>query len=155
MRRYAWALLRDREAADDLVQDCLERAIGRWHLRFRDGSTRAWLLAMQRNLFLNDVRRRSRQGRQVELGEADGHAGQDAGAERRLIARDALAALGSMSEDQRSLLLLIGVEDLSYAEAAKVFGVPEGTVMSRLSRARARLRMLVEGGERITLRRVK
>jgi RNA polymerase sigma-70 factor (ECF subfamily) len=153
LRRYAWALLRDREAADDLVQDCLERAIGRWHLHRRDSSTRAWLLTMQRNLFLNDLRRRSRQGRHEEFGE--GHAAAEISSERRILARDALAALDSLSEDQRSLLLLIGVEDLSYAEAAAAFGVPEGTIMSRLSRARAQLRRLIEGGERMTLRRVK
>ena len=158
LRRYAWALLRDRAAADDLVQDCLERAIGRWHLHRRDRSVRAWLLAMQRNLFLNDVRRRSRQGRHVELEEA--HAWMDAMGERQLMARDALAALDGMDEEPRSLLLLVGVEDLSYAEAAVVFGVPEGTIMSRLSRARAQLRRLVDGIdrpslERVALRRVK
>ena len=155
LRRYAWALLRDREAADDLVQDTLERAIGRWHLRQRGGSARAWLLAMQRNLFLNGLRRTGRRGTHVGLDEADGHEGADAGGERHLIARDALAALDRMGEEQRSLLLLVGVEDLSYAEAAAVFGVPEGTVMSRLSRARAQLRRMVEGGERVALRRVK
>jgi RNA polymerase sigma factor (sigma-70 family) len=155
LRRYAWALVRNQEAADDLVQDCLERAIGRWHLRRRDASTRAWLMTILRNLFLNDIRRRTRQGRHVELAEAHGHEGQDANGERRLMARDALAALDSLGEDQRSLLLLVGVEDLSYAEAAAVFGVPEGTIMSRLSRARAQLRRLVEGGERVMLRRVK
>lgn len=155
LRRYAWALLRNQEAADDLVQNCLERAIGRWRLRRRDASTRAWLLAMQRNLFLNDLRRRARQGHHVELDEAHGHAAADGCAERRLMARDALSALDGLSEDQRSLLLLVGVEDLSYAEAAAVFSVPEGTIMSRLSRARAQLRRLIEGGERMTLRRVK
>ncbi len=155
LRRYAWALLRNQEAADDLVQDCLERAIGRWRLRRGDASTRAWLLTMQRNLFVNDLRRRTRQGQHVELDEAHGHAAAEGGAERRLMACDALSALDGLSEDQRSLLLLVGVEDLSYAEAAAVFGVPEGTIMSRLSRARAQLRRLVDGGERVTLRRVK
>ncbi len=155
LRRYAWALLRNQDAADDLVQDCLERAIGRWRLRRGDASTRAWLLTMQRNLFLNDLRRRSRQGQHVGLDEAHGQAVVEGCAERRLLACDALTALDGLSEDQRSLLLLVGVEDLSYAEAAAVFGVPEGTIMSRLSRARAQLRRLIYGGERVTLRRVK
>ena len=110
---------------------------------------------MQRNLFLNGLRTRSRQGLHVELAEVDGHASCDAEGERHLVARDALAALDRMGEDQRSLLLLIGVEELSYAQAALVFGVPEGTIMSRLSRARAQLRRLVEGGERVAMRRVK
>ena len=154
LRRYAWALVRSEDAADDLVQDCLERAIGRWHLRRRGTSTRAWLLTILRNLFLNDLRRRGRQGIHVSLNETEGFQAAECGGERRLIARDALAALDGMSEAERSLLLLVGVEDLSYAEVASMFGVPEGTVMSRLSRARAHLRRLVETGERPKLRRV-
>lgn len=155
LRRYAWALLRHREAADDLVQDCLERAIGRWHLRRADTSTLAWLLAIQRNLFLNDTRRRFRQGPHTDLPEDDLAIAIEPTAERTLLARDALTLVDSLPEEQKSLLLLIGVEDLSYLEAAAVFGVPEGTIMSRLSRARAALRRVVEGGERVTLRRVK
>jgi RNA polymerase sigma-70 factor (ECF subfamily) len=155
LRRYAWALLRHREAADDLVQDCLERAISRWHLHRKGTSTRAWLLSIQRNLFLNDRRRRGRQGTLTELTDNDMALLQDPYAERSLMARDALSLIDAMPEDQKSLLLLIAVEDLSYHEAALVFGVPEGTIMSRLSRARAALRQMVEGGERVTLRRVK
>ncbi len=71
------------------------------------------------------------------------------------MGRDALQALNSLPEEQRSLLLLIGVDDFSYQEAAELFGVPQGTIMSRLSRARANLRNLIEGGARMTLRRVK
>jgi DNA-directed RNA polymerase specialized sigma24 family protein len=71
------------------------------------------------------------------------------------MARDALALIDALPEEQKSLLLLIGVEDLSYLDAAAVLGVPEGTIMSRLSRARAALRRMVENGERVTLRRVK
>jgi RNA polymerase sigma factor (sigma-70 family) len=155
LRRYAWALLRNREAADDLVQDCLERAISRWHLRRKDASTLAWLLSIQRNLFLNDVRRRGRQGAHMALPDNDIAASVDVTAERSLMARDALALVDAMPEEQKSLLLLIGVEDLSYLDAAAVLGVPEGTIMSRLSRARAALRLTVEDGERVTLRRVK
>ena len=76
---------------------------------------------------------------------------QDSGLETR----DALAALGRLPEEQQSLLLLIGVEDLSYEEAARVLGVPIGTVMSRLSRARQRLRAMLETGRPALLRRVK
>jgi len=154
VRRYAWSLLRHREAADDLVQDVLERAISRWHFRRKDASTRAWLLTIARNLFLNGVRQGGRQGRHMPLDDSEVPA-PEPGADRTLIARDALTALQGMREEERSLLLLIGVEDLSYREAAQAFDVPEGTIMSRLSRARARLRQLVEGGERVPLRRVK
>jgi RNA polymerase sigma factor (sigma-70 family) len=155
LRRYAWALLRDQAAADDLVQDCLERAIGRWHLRRRDGNPRAWLFSILRNQFLNDLRQRGRRGAHVEYKDADGHAAPDADGERTLMVRDALQALYALSEEQRSLLLLIGVEDFSYQEAADLFGVPVGTIMSRLSRARENLRKVIEGGTRMTLRRVK
>jgi RNA polymerase sigma factor (sigma-70 family) len=155
LRRYAWALLRDQDAADDLVQDCLERAVGRWHLRRRDGDARAWLFTILRNLHLDNVRRTVRRGAHVEYLDADGHASPDADGERTLIVRDALQALNALSEEQRSLLLLVGVEDFSYQEAANLFGVPLGTIMSRLSRARENLRKVIDGGARMTLRRVK
>ena len=87
--------------------------------------------------------------------EDGGHVSADVGPERFLMGHDALAMLTRMPEEDGSLLLLVGVEDLSYREAAAVFGVPQGTVVSRLSRARARLRSMVEGGGTIALRRVK
>ena len=65
LRRYARSLLRDRDSADDLVQDCLERAISRWHLRRRDWDLRAWLFAILRNLFLSAMRQRARRGPHV------------------------------------------------------------------------------------------
>lgn len=155
LRRYARALLRNQDAADDLVQDCLERALGRWHLRRRDASPRAWLFTILHNLYLNDVRQRHRRGPHVEYQEAVEHASADVDGERSLIVRDALHALNTLPEDQRALLLLIAVEDFSYQEAANLFSVPIGTIMSRLSRARANLRTMIENGARVTLRRVK
>jgi RNA polymerase sigma factor (sigma-70 family) len=155
LRRYAWALLRNQDAADDLVQDCLERALGRWHLRRHDADRRAWLFAILRNLHLNNVREKNRRGPHVEFQEADGHLSADGDGERSLMGRDALSALDSLPEEQRSLLLLIAVEDFSYQEAATLFGVPTGTIMSRLNRARTNLRKAIEGGARVTLRRVK
>lgn len=155
LRRYAWALLRDDEAADDLVQDTLERAIRYWAQRRRDGDLKAWLFTIQRNLFIDAARRRKKHGVQVgvELLEdapavtetPEGHAG----------LRDILAGLDLLPEEQRSVLLLVGVEDLSYEQAAQVLDVPLGTVMSRLSRARGRLRDFMENGRSAVLRRVK
>lgn len=155
LRRYAWALLRDDEAADDLVQDTLERAISRWGQRRRDGDLKAWLFAIQRNLFLNHLRQQKR--REAPLGpEAlDGVATVEAEPDSHAGLRDILAALDALPEEQRSLLLLVGVEDLSYAQAAQVLGLPVGTVMSRLSRARARVRDFMETGRNTVLRRVK
>jgi RNA polymerase sigma-70 factor (ECF subfamily) len=155
LRRFAWAMVRDPQAADDLVQDCLERAMSHWHTRRGTTDARAWLFTILRNLFLNRVRQEGRRGRHVGIEALDDFAGPDSGAERIVIAKDALAALQELSEDHRALLLLIGVEELSYQEAADVFGVPIGTIMSRLSRARAQLRQIIESGERVPLRRVK
>ena len=154
LRRYAWALLRDDEAADDLVQDTLERAIGRWGQR-RDGDLRAWLFAIQRNLFLNGLRQRRSRGAHVSDEALNDLPAPGISPESHAGLRDILVGLDALPEEQRSILLLVGVEDLSYEQAAKVLDVPIGTVMSRLSRARARLRDFMDNGRSAVLRRVK
>jgi RNA polymerase sigma-70 factor (ECF subfamily) len=156
LRRYARALLRDRTAADDLVQDCLERAISRWHQRRSDGSTRTWLFTILHNLAVNRLRTAARRGPHVEIDEI--MMVSPPGQEEALRHRDLLRALGALSEEHRNVLLLVSVEDLSYAEAAAVLGVPIGTVMSRLARGREKLAAALEGqpmGREPHLRRVK
>ncbi len=139
LRRYARALVRDRAAADDLVQDCLERAIGKWHQRRQEGDPRTWLFTILHNLSVSRFRQTARR-RDVPLDDADeGATAQAPTQEQGLIHQDLLRALASLPEDQRSVLLLVSVEDLSYAETAKALGIPVGTVMSRLSRAREKL----------------
>lgn len=158
LRRYARALLRDASAADDLVQDCLERAVAHWHRRRRDGSPRAWLFTILHNLAMSRLRAGSRRGGHVELKEAGPAAVSIAPVqESPRHQRDILAALDRLPEDQRQTLLLISLEEMSYADAARILDVPIGTVMSRLSRARARLRAMLddEGDARPDLRRVK
>ena len=154
LRRYAFALVRDHDRADDLVQDCLERALSRWLLRRSDGDVRAWLFTILHNLHVDAVRSRQRRGTQLPI-DATPAAEVPPDQESGLEARDALAALDQLPEEQKAILLLIGVEDLSYEEAARVLGIPVGTVMSRLSRARTRLRTIVETGRGTLLRRVK
>jgi RNA polymerase sigma factor (sigma-70 family) len=154
LRRYAYALMRDHAAADDLVQDTLERALSRWTSRHPNGELRAWLFTILRNLHIDAHRQGQRRGTHVEIDEAD-HRETAARQEMALEARDVLAALEQLPEEQKSLLLLIGVEDFSYEEAARILGVPIGTVMSRLSRARQKLRSIVEHGPVALLRRVK
>lgn len=154
LRRYAWALLRDDEAADDLVQDTLERAIHRWSQRRRDGDLKAWLFAIQRNLFLNQVRQRRSRGVQVGAEALNDLPSPEGSPEGQAAVRDILAGLDALPEEQRSVLLLVGVEDLSYEQAAQVLSLPVGTVMSRLSRARRKLREFMDNG-RTVLRRVK
>lgn len=161
LRRYARALLRDRAAADDLVQDCLERAIGRWHQRRADGDTRAWIFTILHNLAMTRLRRSASQPPHVTLDDAgEGNLSLGASQEDRLRYRDLLVALDQLPEEQRTVLLLVTVEELSYADAARVLDVPIGTVMSRLSRARERLLKLMSAESRFEsahphVRRVK
>ncbi|MBI2737642.1 MAG: sigma-70 family RNA polymerase sigma factor [Rhodospirillales bacterium] len=154
LRRYAYALLRDHTAADDLVQDALERALLHWSSRRNDGDLRAWLFTILRNLHVGRHRQALRRGAVVDIDE-DELPETSAGQDIVLETRDVLAALDQLPEEQKSLLLLVGVEDFSYEEAARVLDVPIGTVMSRLSRARRRLRSIVDGDRVTLLRRVK
>lgn len=152
LRRYARALMRERAAADDLVQDCLERAISRWHQRRLEDDARAWIFTILHNLAMTRLRRASQ--RPVHVGLDDADAANLASAARQedgLRHRDLLNALAQLPDEQRTVLLLVTVEELSYAETARVLDVPIGTVMSRLSRARARLVKLMSAEPRATL----
>lgn len=146
LRRFARALVRgDSERADDLVQDSLERALSRWRLRRAEGDLRAWLYTILYNRFLSDQLRQKRRGVHDTLTEAieselpQIRGGQDEALEHR----DLLRAFAALPGEQRAVLFLVGVEDLSYEQAARVLGVPIGTVMSRLWRGRERLRQLM------------
>ena len=146
LRRFAYALLRgDRERADDLVQDTLERALASWHLRRTEGNVRSWLYTILHNRFLSEQHRAKRRGLHDSLNDQIDVPGIDGGQDSALEHRDLIRGFSLLPEEQRSVLLLIAVEDLSYEEAARVLGVPIGTVMSRLSRARERLRQLMHG----------
>jgi len=146
LRRFACALLRgDREAADDLVQDTLERALSRWNLHRNQGNLRGWLYTILYNRFLSNQHRVRRRGPHDASTEETELPGVDGGQQLALEHRDLLRAFAALPEEQRTVLLLVGVEDLSYQEAARVLGVPIGTVMSRLSRGRERLRRAVHG----------
>lgn len=153
MRRYAFALTRDHAASDDLVQDCLERAIGRWYLRRQDGDVRAWLFSILHNLFISGLRRQGRRGQHEAL--EDWHAVVSGGQDAALLGRDILRCVSALTDEHRTVLLLVGVEGLSYEVTGEVLSIPVGTVMSRLSRAREHLRRLMEGEQPSILRRVK
>jgi RNA polymerase sigma-70 factor (ECF subfamily) len=156
LRRYAHALLGDRARAEDLVQDCLERAWSRFHL-WREGSNlRTWLFTIMHNLHANAARTASRRPQTVPMDESSIVAPTRAAQEDGLEIASIETALAALSEDQRQVILLVGLEEMSYQEAAAVLGVPIGTVMSRLHRARERLRQLLNGaGGTAALRRVK
>ena len=148
LRRYANALLRgDRESADDLVQDSLERALSCWHQRRTDGDLRGWIYTILYHRFVTDRRRQRRDlGRKsmTEILETE-QPGVEGGQEGALAHRDLLRGFAELPEEQRSVLLLVAVEDFSYRETAQVLGLPIGTVMSRLSRGREHLRQYMNG----------
>jgi RNA polymerase sigma-70 factor (ECF subfamily) len=145
LRRYARALTGDNSAADDLVQDALERALIKQSL-WREGTDlRAWLFTVMHNIFINQVRSAAA-NRLVSIDEVDADAVVDTTplqATDRLEIRDLDAALQALPEEQRAVVLLVGLEQMTYEEAARVLDVPVGTVMSRLSRGRERLRILL------------
>lgn len=154
LRRYARALTGDVSRADDLLQDSLERAWSRPHL-WREGDMRAWLFAIMHNVFANSARAYQREPQFVPVEETDAVTPPDQ--DFRLELNDLKAAIDSLPYPQREVILLIGLEQLSYTEAAQVLGIPVGTVMSRLTRARQRLRRTLREAmaQRPPLRRVK
>jgi RNA polymerase sigma-70 factor, ECF subfamily len=149
LRRYARALTRNADIADDLVQDTLVRALRSEHL-FHGGEVRSWLYTILTNLNRNRLRSLARRPAlsPIEDNDAPDAAGPEAGG------RDIERALATLVDDQRTALLLVVLEGLSYREVAEVQGVPIGTVMSRLARARAQIKSFLDG-ERPALRRVK
>jgi RNA polymerase sigma-70 factor (ECF subfamily) len=140
LRRYARALVGDREGADDLVQDTLERAVRKFHL-WRPGDLRAWLFSIMHNVFINQLKARKISS-DVEID--DSFAAPVPGATSTDI-MDLRRALGSLAPEQREVVLLVALEDMSYADVSRALGIPMGTVMSRLSRGRERLRKVMNG----------
>ncbi len=155
LRRYARALTGDGCRADDLVQDTLERAWGRLNLWRRGSDIRAWLFTIMHNLYVNDVRNSQARGKFVELDDEALQVSVRAAQEDGLALRDLAAALKQLPSEQREVLLLAGLEQMSYKEIANVLSIPNGTVMSRLARGRERLRQLISGQAASALRLVK
>lgn len=155
LRRYARALAGDRARADDLVQDTLERAWGKFHLWRRGSDLRAWLFSIMHNVYVNGVRKSSAAPMLLPLEDDALEVPVRAGQEDGLQVRDVHAALACLPQEQREVLLLVGLEEMRYEEVAKVLDVPLGTVMSRLSRGRERLRQIMAGGAVPALRVVK
>ncbi|KIL98685.1 DNA-directed RNA polymerase specialized sigma subunit sigma24-like protein [Paramagnetospirillum magnetotacticum MS-1] len=154
LRRYARALSGDVSQADDLVQDCLERALSRLTLWRRDSNLRAWLFTILRHVWIDELRRRKIRPELNGMDDVMDSAATAPNQMDRLAVRDLGAALALLAPEQREAVLLVGLEAMSYAEVAAVTGVPVGTVMSRLKRGRDRLALLMHGGE-AALRRVK
>jgi len=152
LRRYARALTGDATRADDLVQDTLERALVKLDLWTPGGDLRAWLFTLMHNLFANQVR--TRRPQHTALDEAL-DIPVSGGQLEALATRDLQAALARLPDGQREVILLVGLEQFSYAEAAQVLGVPPGTIMSRLARARERMRQILADEPAVQLKVVK
>ena len=151
LRRYARALTRDATRADDLVQSCLMRALAKSHLWQPGTDLRAWLFTILHNQHVNDVRRGVREGSAVPIDDDVLSLTVPAAQHASLELRDLDRAMAQLAEEQRQVLLLVGLEGMQYEEAAMVLQIPVGTIRSRLSRGRAELRRLLgmkEPGDR-------
>ncbi|TCS63615.1 sigma-70 family RNA polymerase sigma factor [Varunaivibrio sulfuroxidans] len=158
VRRYARALLSgDIHRADDLVQQSLERALEKLHLFRRDSNLRAWLLSIVHNVHLNNHRREKNRPTDAWDEALDDTVAATENSEHGVIIRDIERALAALSLDQREVVVLVGLEGMDYKEVSEILDIPMGTVMSRLSRGRERLRILMEGDTRHApaLRRIK
>jgi RNA polymerase sigma-70 factor, ECF subfamily len=160
LRRYARALTGNREAADDLTQDTLERAWTKRALWQPGTDLRAWMFTVMHNVFVNGARRSRPTVSLDDMALDDVGAATATSVETGVVLAELARALSLLPGEQREVLLLVGLEQFSYAEASEVLGVPIGTVMSRLSRGRERLRILLEAGtggadRQVSLRRVK
>jgi len=143
LRRYARALARDASRADDLVQSCLARALAKSHLWQPGTDLRAWLFTILHNQHVNDVRRAVREGITVPVEDVAPVLTAPSTQGSSLTLRDLDRAMGRLPEEQRQVLLLVGLEGMRYEEVAAVLSVPVGTVRSRLSRGREMLRQLM------------
>jgi RNA polymerase sigma-70 factor (ECF subfamily) len=144
LRRYARALTRDASRADDLVQDCLCRALSKAHLWKPGTDLRAWLFTMLHNQYVNRIRSAVREGMSSPVEEMAQRLSSPAVQTASLELRDLDRALARLPEEQRQVVLLVGLEGLRYEQVAEILDVPVGTVRSRLSRAREALRRLMD-----------
>lgn len=143
LHRYAWHLTRSRDEADDLVQDCIERAMRKSELFQPGTSLRAWMFTMMRNIFINGKRRQSVSDRHLDGLTRSAPMRQEPTQFHAAVLSRTQTAIDSLSEDEREAVMLLAVEQHSYIEVAAENGNPTGTMKSRLSRARAKLRAAV------------
>jgi RNA polymerase sigma-70 factor (ECF subfamily) len=155
LRRYARGLTGDADRADDLVQDCLERALRKRGLWRPTGPVRAWLFTMLLNLYRNELRSRKRRGEPFPLDDLVAPPAVAPSQPGHIALAELARALDRLPAEQREALLLVVLEGMSYIEAAGILDIPIGTLMSRLGRARAALRRLTGNDEEPRLRAVK
>ncbi len=141
--RYAYALTRDRTMADDLVQDCAERALRKRDLWKQTGALKPWLMKMLLNLYRNQLRTQSRRPQLVAMDDMHHDPAAPDALDQKLALSQTARAMKKLPDDQREALLLVVLGGVSYKQAAAALNVPLGTLMSRLGRARAKLRELM------------
>ncbi|HKD47994.1 MAG TPA: RNA polymerase sigma factor, partial [Rhizomicrobium sp.] len=152
LRRYALTLAGNAAVADDLVQDSIEHAL-RQSSQLRElPRIGGWLRRILHNLYIDQVRRGRRKDREYDLNELSDHPELSVPAPDRDAVRDVSKAMSQLSVEHREILLLVCVEELKYREIAEELGIPQGTVMSRLARARDHLRSIMQEEEAVTLR---
>jgi RNA polymerase sigma-70 factor (ECF subfamily) len=145
LRRYAVALAGSTSAADDLVQDCIERAL-RQSAQLRDPTRLApWLRTIVFNLHVDELRRRRGRGIEEDVSELSDELSLSAPPSDHAGISAFVRAMDSLSAEHRQILLLVGLNGMNYREIARELEIPLGTVMSRLARARDRLRGALEG----------
>ncbi|MEW7974299.1 MAG: sigma-70 family RNA polymerase sigma factor [Candidatus Thiodiazotropha endolucinida] len=155
LRRYARSLTRDQHQSEDLVQDCLDRALSRMSQWQSDTNLRAWLFTIMHNLHVSGLRGRRHSSTWESLDQSETADQRQSGQEGMIQMRDLEHALHRLSDEQREILMLVCVEGMRYEEVAQVLNIPTGTVMSRLHRAREALRQILKGEEPAKLRRIK
>ncbi len=140
--RYAYSLTRDRALADDLTQDCAERALRKQSLWKQEGALKPWLMKMLLNIYRNQLRTTSRRPQLVPMDDLNYDPAAPEALEQKLALSQTASAMQKLPDDQREALLLVVLGGVSYKQAADALGIPLGTLMSRLGRARAKLREL-------------
>lgn len=141
--RYAYALSRDKNTADDLVQDCAERALRKRDLWQQTGALKPWLMKMLLNLYRNQLRSQSRRPQLVAMDDMHHDPAAADTLDQKLALSQTAHALQTLPDDQREALLLVVLGGVSYKQAAEALDLPLGTLMSRIGRARAKLRALI------------
>ena len=149
LRRYARSLLRDRDAADDLVQDSLERALSRMESWTTGDSPRRWLFTIMHHLFVDQLRRAKRHVQALTMmPETIDALATPPQQPDKVASAEVVSALQQIAPERRAALTLVAVEGFSYADAANVLGIPAGTLMSRIARGREELRAILDDASR-------
>jgi len=144
LRRYAWSLTHNQTEADDLVQDSLVQALDHADCKAADGNIRSWVFSIMHNQFISRWRRQKTRG-EIVVEDDDADIAIDASQQMNSELQDAMHLLALLPEEQKKVLFLVAVEGFEYGETARILNIPVGTVMSRLSRAREKLRDALEG----------